>query len=104
MPPWIWMFSAAQWKYASEMYAFASAVAAVGVKELAEAASIAKAYCSDAYFHCASENIQIHGGIGLTLDLPLAKWFVDQRSRMITEGASEVMRMVIAREVLKKYN
>jgi alkylation response protein AidB-like acyl-CoA dehydrogenase len=36
--------------------------------------------------------------------LPLAKWFVDQRSRMITEGASEVMRMVIAREVLKKYN
>jgi alkylation response protein AidB-like acyl-CoA dehydrogenase len=40
----------------------------------------------------------------LTLDLPLAKWFVDQRSRMITEGASEVMRMVIARELLRKYN
>ena len=34
------------------------------------------------------------------LDLPLAKWFVDQRSRLITEGASEVMRMVIARHVL----
>ena len=43
------------------------------------------------------------GGIGLTLDPPLAKWFVDQRSRPITEGASEVMRMVIARHILQKY-
>jgi len=24
MPPWIWMFSAAEWKYASEHYALAS--------------------------------------------------------------------------------
>ena len=29
-------------------------------------ASLAKAYCSEAYFHVAAENIQIHGGIGFT--------------------------------------
>ena len=45
---------------------YASAIAAEGTEELAEAASSAKAYCSDAYFHCAAENIQIHGGIGFT--------------------------------------
>ena len=29
---------------------------------------------------------ELFGGIDLTLDLPLAKWFVDQRSRMITKA------------------
>ena len=34
--------------------------------DLAMAASLAKAYCSEAYFHCAGESIQIHGGVGFT--------------------------------------
>ena len=67
-------------------------------------AYMAKLFADEMSFRVVDRVLQIHGGIGLTLDLPLAKWFVDQRSRMITEGASEVMRMVIAREVLKKYN
>jgi acyl-CoA dehydrogenase len=67
-------------------------------------AYMAKMFADEMSFRVVDRVLQIHGGIGLTLDLPLAKWFVDQRSRMITEGASEVMRMVIAREVLKKYN
>jgi len=67
-------------------------------------AYMAKLYADEMSFRVVDRVLQIHGGIGLTLDLPLAKWFVDQRSRLITEGASEVMRMVIAREVLKKYN
>jgi alkylation response protein AidB-like acyl-CoA dehydrogenase len=45
---------------------FAGLCAAEGSPELAEAASSAKAYCSDTYFFCASENIQIHGGVGFT--------------------------------------
>ena len=35
-------------------------------EELFEAASLAKATCSDAFLHAARENIQIHGGIGFT--------------------------------------
>ncbi|MEL6893330.1 MAG: acyl-CoA dehydrogenase family protein, partial [Actinomycetota bacterium] len=38
--------------------------------ELASTASLAKAYCSEAYFHAAAENIQIHGGIGFTWEHP----------------------------------
>ncbi len=47
--------------------------------------------------------LQIHGGLGLTCDLPLERWFRDQRSRLITEGPSEIMRMMIARQVIRHY-
>ena len=47
--------------------------------------------------------MQIHGGMGLTLDLPVHKMWKDARSFMITEGAVEVMRMALAREVLRMY-
>jgi acyl-CoA dehydrogenase len=73
-------------------------------QDIRNEAYMAKLFADEMSFRVVDRVLQIHGGIGLTLDLPLAKWFVDQRSRMITEGASEVMRMVIAREVLKKYN
>jgi alkylation response protein AidB-like acyl-CoA dehydrogenase len=39
---------------------------AAGSDEVPAVASLAKAYCSDAYFAAAAENIQIHGGIGFT--------------------------------------
>jgi alkylation response protein AidB-like acyl-CoA dehydrogenase len=45
---------------------YAAWAAAAGSDELAAVASLAKAYCSEAYFHAAAENIQIHGGIGFT--------------------------------------
>jgi alkylation response protein AidB-like acyl-CoA dehydrogenase len=34
--------------------------------DLATNASLAKAWCSEAYFKCAADNIQIHGGVGFT--------------------------------------
>ena len=37
--------------------------------------SLAKAYCSEAYFHAAAENIQIHGGIGFTWEHPAHLYF-----------------------------
>ncbi len=46
--------------------------------------------------------IQIHGARGLTRALPLERWYLDIRSRRITEGASEVMRWVIARNYLRE--
>jgi alkylation response protein AidB-like acyl-CoA dehydrogenase len=45
---------------------YAACVAAEAVPELSGAASLAKAYCSEAYFHCAGAAIQIHGGVGFT--------------------------------------
>jgi acyl-CoA dehydrogenase len=44
--------------------------------------------------------IQIHGGLGLSRELPLELMFRDARSRLITEGSSEMQRIIIASEVL----
>jgi len=45
---------------------YAAWAAAEGSDELPVVASLAKAYCSDAFASAATENIQIHGGIGFT--------------------------------------
>jgi alkylation response protein AidB-like acyl-CoA dehydrogenase len=54
---------------------YASALAGQGEWDLQEAASGAKAFCSDTFFHCAAENIQIHGGIGFTWEHPAHLYF-----------------------------
>ena len=44
--------------------------------------------------------MQIHGGYGVTKDLPLERWFREMRIRRIGEGASEIQRLIIARNLL----
>jgi len=64
---------------------------------------VCKYFADEMAFRTADECMQIHGGIALTTDLPIEKMWRQQRSYRITEGASEVMKMVIARHVLKAY-
>jgi alkylation response protein AidB-like acyl-CoA dehydrogenase len=45
---------------------YTACVADDGHDDLARNASLAKAWCSETYFRCAAENIQIHGGVGFT--------------------------------------
>ena len=54
-------------------------------------------------FECADRCMQIHGGIGLTLDLPIEKFWRNQRSMMITEGPEEVLKSALARRVFALY-
>lgn len=44
----------------------AGCVAAEATEELETSASLAKAWCSEAYFRCAADGLQIHGGVGFT--------------------------------------
>lgn len=66
-------------------------------------AYLCKYFADEMAFRAADTCMQIHGGIGLTTDLPIEKFWRQQRSYRITEGASEVMKHVIARHVLKTY-
>lgn len=66
-------------------------------------AYMCKSVADEMAFRVADRCMQIHGGIGLTTDLPIEKMWRQQRSYRITEGATEVMKMVIARHVLKTY-
>jgi alkylation response protein AidB-like acyl-CoA dehydrogenase len=55
-------------------------------EDLPFAASLAKAYCSQAFFHCAAENIQIHGGIGFTWEHPAHLYFKRAKSSELLFG------------------
>jgi acyl-CoA dehydrogenase len=55
-------------------------------------------------FECADRCIQIHGGVGLTRELPIEKFWRDQRSMMITEGPEEILKTVLARRVFELYS
>jgi acyl-CoA dehydrogenase len=54
-------------------------------------------------FRVADRCMQIHGGMGLATEMPISKMWRDARSFMITEGPVELMRWVLAREVLRGY-
>lgn len=63
-------------------------------------ASMAKVFATEAAGEVVDRCIQIHGGIGVTKDLPLERWWRELRIRRIGEGPSEVHRMVMARDIL----
>jgi acyl-CoA dehydrogenase len=62
---------------------------------------IAKIFCSELGFQVADRCMQIHGGMGLTMEMPIQKMWRDARGFMVTEGPVEVMRMALSREVFR---
>lgn len=52
-------------------------------------------------FRVADRCMQIHGAMGLAIEMPISKMWRDSRSFMITEGPVEVMRMALARELFR---
>lgn len=67
--------------------------------ELPSVASLAKAYCSEAYFHCAAENIQIHGGIGFTWEHPAHLYFKRAKSSELLFGDPTYHRELLAQRI-----
>jgi len=73
--------------------------AATDDEELALAASLAKSYCSEAYFHCAAENIQIHGGIGFTWEHHAHLYFKRAKSSELLLGDPAYHRELLAQRL-----
>jgi alkylation response protein AidB-like acyl-CoA dehydrogenase len=78
---------------------YASWCAAEMNDELPSVASLAKAYCSEAYFHCAAENIQIHGGIGFTWEHPAHLYFKRAKSSELLFGDPAFHREQLAQRI-----
>jgi alkylation response protein AidB-like acyl-CoA dehydrogenase len=78
---------------------YAAWAAAEDNEELPVAASLAKAYCSDAYFHSAAENIQIHGGIGFTWEHDAHLYFKRAKSSEILLGDATYHRELLAQRI-----
>ncbi len=67
--------------------------------ELPSVASLAKAYCSEAYFGAAAENIQIHGGIGFTWEHPAHLYFKRAKSSELLFGDPSYHRELLAQRI-----
>ncbi len=78
---------------------YAAWAAAEDNDELPVVASLAKAYCSDAYFHAAAENIQIHGGIGFTWEHDAHLYFKRAKSSEILFGDATYHRELLAQRI-----
>ena len=71
-------------------------------KKTTKESSMAKLYASEVSVRVCEEAIQIHGGYGYTKDYPPEKYWRDSKLCTIGEGASEIQRIIIARELLKQ--
>ena len=83
---------------ARQAYYRAAWLAAQGRPYKKEAA-IAKLYASEIAVDVAREAVQIHGGYGYIEEFPVCRHFRDSKILEIGEGTSEIMRILIAREL-----
>lgn len=91
---------ATQIEAARQLILHAAALKDVHLPCLKEA-SMAKLFASTMAERVCSDAIQIHGGYGYVSDFPVERIYRDVRVSQIYEGASDIQRLVIAREVAK---
>lgn len=65
------------------------------------AAAMAKKVATDTAMAAATEGVQIMGGYGYLTEYPMERHFRDAKAGQIYEGTNEIMRLIIARELLK---
>jgi len=78
---------------------YAACVAAEETPELSLAASLAKMTASEAFFRCAAESIQIHGGVGFTWEYDVHLYFKRARAGEHLLGTPDQHRERVAREL-----
>ncbi|MFL5786840.1 MAG: acyl-CoA dehydrogenase family protein [Flavisolibacter sp.] len=71
-------------------------------EEVTKTAAMAKYYASEVAVKVANDAVQIFGGYGYTKDFPVEKYYRDAKLCTIGEGTSEIQKIVIAREELKR--
>lgn len=104
-------FQATQWKLAdmatqieaARLLTWRAAALKDAGKRTTRESAMAKLYASEIAVKVAEEAIQIHGGYGYTKDYPVEKFWRDAKLCTIGEGTSEIQRLVIAREILRRH-
>ena len=62
--------------------------------------AMAKRFATDVCFRICDEALQLHGGYGYLKDFPIERYLRDLRVHRILEGSNEIMRVIIARQLL----
>jgi alkylation response protein AidB-like acyl-CoA dehydrogenase len=71
-------------------------------EKVTQHSAMAKYYASEVSVRVSTDAVQIFGGYGYTKDFPVEKYYRDSKLCTIGEGTSEIQKLVIAREVLRK--
>ena len=103
-------FQAIQWKIAdmacaiesARLFTYKAAYLHDNGIEFGLASSMAKLVASEAAMLAAHGAVQIHGGYGLMKAYPVERYFRDAKMGEIYEGTSEIQRLVIATNLLRK--
>jgi len=72
-------------------------------KPVTTEAAMAKLFASEVAWKATDLALQVHGGYGYSKEYPIERLMRDARIKRIYEGTNEIQRMVIAREVLRRY-
>jgi acyl-CoA dehydrogenase len=76
----------------------------VGAKAARMEISMIKFFCANVLQQVLDRAIQVHGALGLTDDTPLAMWYSHERGARIYDGADEVHKVRVAKEVFRRYS
>ncbi|HUN48811.1 MAG TPA: acyl-CoA dehydrogenase family protein, partial [Stellaceae bacterium] len=63
--------------------------------------AMAKRFATDVGFRVCNEALQLHGGYGYLKAFPIERYLRDVRVHQILEGTNEIMRLIIARRLLR---
>jgi acyl-CoA dehydrogenase len=88
--------------YLMESAVYRTAWIADGGRPFGREASMAKLFCSEALDRVVDKGLQIHGGVGYTREFEIERLYRDARINRIFEGTSEIQRIVIASDLLKR--
>ncbi|MFC1822004.1 acyl-CoA dehydrogenase family protein [Thermodesulfobacteriota bacterium] len=103
-------FQSIQWKLAdmateldaAELMTLKAAWLEDHKKPFEKAAAMAKMYASDVAMKAAIEGVQILGGYGYCKDYPMERHMRDAKICQIYEGTNEIMRVIVANQLLKE--
>jgi acyl-CoA dehydrogenase len=73
-----------------------------GAARVTREAAMAKLFATEMAQHVIDRAVQLHGGLGVTKGVKVEELYREIRALRIYEGASEVQKIVIARETLKE--
>ena len=80
----------------------AAAKVTAGAHDKTKFAAMAKRLATDTGSSVVDRALQMHGGYGYLQDYPIERFWRDLRVHRILEGTNEVMKMIIAREMMKQ--
>ncbi len=88
---------------ASKLLTYQAATMKAAGKRCDLEAGMAKFMASETAEFCASEAIQVHGGMGYIQELPVERYFRDSKLLVVGEGSNEIQRLIIAKRLLELY-